>query len=68
MGIRSVMLTFGIFEADTGNEEIAERITKFLQFHDITPIEDNFPFKLCDAELFAKLINEAEVVFDPYTS
>jgi hypothetical protein len=61
------MLTFGVFEADSGYEEIAERISKFRNFHEITALEDNFPFKLCDTALFNKLINEAEVVFDPYS-
>ena len=48
VGLRSVMLAFGIFEADSGYEEIAERLSKFKKFHEITAIEDNFPFKLCD--------------------
>lgn len=67
VGLRSVMLAFGVFEADSGYEEIAERISKFKKYHEITAIEDNFPFKLCDQQLFTKLINEAEVVFDPYS-
>jgi hypothetical protein len=61
------MLTFGVFEADSGYEEITERLSKFRNFHEITSLEDNFPFKLCDTNLFTKLINEAEVVFDPYS-
>lgn len=67
VGLRSAILTFGLFETDSGYEEIAERLSKFLHYHEITAIEDNFPFKLCDPALFAKLINEAEVVFDPYS-
>lgn len=61
------MLTFGVFEADSGYEEIAERLSKFRNFYEITALEDNFPFKLCDSSLFNKLINEAEVVFEPYS-
>ena len=61
------MLTYAIYEADSGYEEIAERLSKFKNFHEITAIEDNFPFKLCDQSLFNKLIREAEIVFDPYS-
>lgn len=67
VGLRSAMLAFALFESDSGFEEIAERLSKFRRFHEITSIEDNFPFKLSDPVLFAKLINEAEVVFDPYS-
>ena len=62
------MLTYAIFEADSGYEEITERIQKFKNFHEITIIEDNFPFKFCDQTLFNKLIREAEVVFEPFSS
>ena len=57
-----------MFEADSGYEEISERLSRFKNFHEITAIEDNFPFKLCDSTLFNKLIKEAEVVFDQYSS
>ena len=42
------MLNFGVFEADSGYEDVRERYSKFNQFHEITAIEDNFPFRLCD--------------------
>ena len=61
------MLNFGVFEVDSGYEEIRERQTKFNQFHEITAIEDNFPFRLVDANLFNKLINSAEVVYEPFS-
>jgi len=62
------MLAFGVFEADSGYEEVGERLSKFNEFNEITIIEDNFPFQLCDSKLFSKLINDAEVVFEPYSS
>ena len=61
------MLTFAVFESDSGFEEINERLSKFNQFHEITALEDNFPFRFCDSNLFKKLIHESEVVFQPYT-
>ena len=64
---RGIMLNFGVFEADSGYEEIRERHAKFNQFHEITAIEDNFPFRLCDAKLFNRLINNAEVVYEPFS-
>ena len=50
------MLTFAVFESDSGFEEINERLSKFNQFHEITALEDNFPFRFCDSNLFKKLI------------
>lgn len=40
---------------------------KFTQFHEITAIEDNFPFRFCDQKLFNKLVTAAEVVYEPFT-
>jgi hypothetical protein len=62
------MLTFALIESDTGSDEISEKINKFKRFHEVTAIEDNFPFKFCEPTLFARLINQAEVVFEPYTT
>ena len=64
---RGIMLNFGVFETDSGYEEIRERHSKFNQFHEITSIEDNFPFRLCDQKLFNKLITVAEVVYEPFS-
>lgn len=50
--VKGTALAFATFEADSGFEEINERISKFNQFHEITAIEDNFPFRLCDSKLF----------------
>ena len=61
------MLTFGVFETDSGYEEIHQRFAKFSQFHEITAIENNFPFRLCDQRLFNKLISSAEVVYEPFS-
>ena len=61
------MLTFAVFESDSGFEESNERLSKFNQFHEITALEDNFPFRYCDSNLFKKLIHDSEVVFQPYT-
>ena len=49
------MLTFAVFESDSGFEEINERLSKFNQFHEITALEDNFPFRFCDSNLFKKV-------------
>ena len=64
---KGTMLSFAIFESDSGFEEINERLSKFNQFHEITAIEDNFPFRFCDSKLFQKLIERSEVVFQPYS-
>ena len=61
------MLNFGVFETDSGYEEIRERHSKFNQFHEITAIENNFPFRLCDQKIFNKLINCTEVVYEPFS-
>ena len=64
---RGILLTFGVFETDSGYDEIHQRFTKFSQFHEITKIENNFPFTLCDQRLFNKLISSAEVVYEPFS-
>ena len=61
------MLNFGVFEADSGDEEIRQRNIKFKQFHEITAIENNFPFRLCDPKLFNRLVSTAEVVYEPFS-
>jgi len=61
------LLNFGVYETDSGYEEIRERFSKFSQFHEITAIENNFPFRLCDQRLFNKLISSAEVVYEPFS-
>ena len=64
---RGIMLTFGVFETDSGYEEIRERYSKFSQFHEITAIENNFPYRYCDQKLFNKLITHADVVYEPFS-
>ncbi len=64
---RGIMLQFGMFETDSGYEEIRERFSKFSQFHEITQIENNFPFRFSDQKLFNKLISSAEVVYEPFS-
>ena len=61
------MLTFGVFETDSGYEEIRERYSKFSQFHELSAIENNFPFRFCDQKLFNKLITQADVVYEPFS-
>ena len=64
---RGIMLNFAVFEADSGYEEIRERHAKFNQFHEITAIENNFPFRLCDQKIFNKLVTATEVVYEPFS-
>lgn len=50
--VKGILLSFATFETDSSFEEINERLSKFNQFHEITAIEDNFPFRFCDTKLF----------------
>ena len=65
--MRGILVTFAVFETDSGYQEITERNLKFSQFHEITAIEDNFPYRMYDNCLFNKLIKETEVVYEPFS-
>ena len=55
---------FGYFDESLCSEE---RITNFIEFHELTRIEDNFPFSI-PKSLKDSLIDRNSFVFDHYSS
>jgi hypothetical protein len=56
---------FGYFDESVCSEE---RITNFVNYHQLTKVENNFPFKIDHTgDLWNKLIDGNEFVFDSFT-
>ena len=58
-------MLFGYFDESVCSDE---RITNFANFHHLTKVENNFPYKIDhDGDLWSRLIDANEFLFDSFT-
>ena len=62
----NVLFAPALFDAELDFDQAHERTTKFLDFHDLSPIENNSLIRLFDQTLERDLGQLCELVFDPY--
>eukprot|EP00347_Sterkiella_histriomuscorum_P004573 403359948 len=63
--LQVAMLNFCYYE--DFNDQQQERVNKYIQFSEITAIEDNFPLIVRDSKLKYKLINDNEMVYESFS-